>query len=146
MDVSAFELAPRCRAQLSRPRVVRNLAARIPRADSFPSELDFGQKFNGLAMVRGAKYGVREFLYCHGQAGTVKKFTGVSVYPANYAPPRAAKIGQSQAKIRPPDLRRVGLEGCNRKIVCSVNAIHKKSRVTASATRPNREDSGMMDG
>jgi hypothetical protein len=41
---------------------------------------------------------VREFLYCHGQAGTVKKFTGVSVYPANYAPPRAAKIGQSQAK------------------------------------------------
>jgi hypothetical protein len=61
------------------------------------TKLDFGQKFNGLAMVRGAKYGVREFLYCHGQAGTVKKFTGVSVYPANYAPPRAAKIGQSQA-------------------------------------------------
>src|ERR1700758_29894 len=60
-------------------------------------KLDFGQKFNGLAMVRGAKYGVREFLYCHGQAGTVKKFTGVSGYPANYAPPRAAKIGQSQA-------------------------------------------------
>src|SRR5579864_498784 len=30
------------------------------------SQLDFGQKINGLAIVRGAKYGVREFLYCHG--------------------------------------------------------------------------------
>jgi hypothetical protein len=53
-------------------------------------QLDFGQKFNGLAMVRGAKYGVREFLYCHGQAGTVKMFTLQTTLPR--ALPKLAKV------------------------------------------------------
>src|ERR1700676_2880576 len=63
------------------------------------AELDFGQKFNGLASVRGAKYGVREFLYCHGQAGTMIKFAAVSLYPTKCALPGAAQIGQSQAEL-----------------------------------------------
>ena len=53
-------------------------------------QLDFGQKFSGLAVVPGAKYGLRQFLYCHGKAETVTKFPAVSVYPAKYALPGAA--------------------------------------------------------
>ena len=53
---------------------------------------------NGLAMVRGAKYGARQFLSCHGQAETVTKFPAVSFTLQNTALPRAAQIGQSQAK------------------------------------------------
>ena len=34
------------------------------------SKLDFGQNLNGLAIVRGAKYGVHQFLYGHGQCKT----------------------------------------------------------------------------
>jgi hypothetical protein len=37
-------------------------------------QLDFGQKFNGLEIVRGVKYGAGQFLYCPGQAETVRKF------------------------------------------------------------------------
>jgi SRSO17 transposase len=61
----------------------RRSKARVP-------ELDFGQKFNGLAIVRGAKYGARQFLYCHGQAETMTKFPAASICPAKYALPRAA--------------------------------------------------------
>jgi hypothetical protein len=42
---------------------------------------------------------VREFLYCHGQAGTMIKFAAVSLYPAKCALPGAAQIGQSQAEF-----------------------------------------------
>ena len=49
-------------------------------------------------MVPGAKSGVREFLYCHGQAGTVKKFTGVSVYPVGRQ--RAAQVMDIQPKAQ----------------------------------------------
>ena len=44
------------------------------RFNSDGSELDFGQKFNGLEIVRGVKYGAGQFLYCPGQAETVTKF------------------------------------------------------------------------
>jgi hypothetical protein len=40
-----------------------------------PPEFDFGQKFNGLAIVRGAKYRARQFLYDHGQAETADKIS-----------------------------------------------------------------------
>src|ERR1700674_5375516 len=54
-------------------------------------------------MVKGAKYGARQFLSCHGQAETVTKFRVVSAYPARYALPRATQIDQSQAKISARD-------------------------------------------
>ena len=45
-------------------------------------ELDFGQKIEWVAMVKGAKYGAFQFLSCHGQAETVTQFPAVSAYPA----------------------------------------------------------------
>src|SRR5712691_10977435 len=72
--------------------------SRQPDCISNETKLDFGQKMNGLAMVRGAKYGARQFLSCHGQAETVTKFPAVSFTLQNTALPRAAQIGQSQAK------------------------------------------------
>ena len=43
-------------------------------------ELDFGQNLNGLAIDRGAKHGVDQFLYGHGQAETARKIAVVSAY------------------------------------------------------------------
>jgi hypothetical protein len=45
-----------------------------------PNSPNLAVNGKGSQVRKSPKYGVREFLYCHGQAGTVKKFTGVSVY------------------------------------------------------------------
>ncbi|MGA7427865.1 MAG: hypothetical protein WBX07_14905, partial [Rhodoplanes sp.] len=58
------------------------------------SELDFGQNLNGLAIVRGAKHGVHQFLYGHGQAETVRKIAVVSVYPANALSSALSKLAK----------------------------------------------------
>jgi hypothetical protein len=57
-------------------------------------ELDFGQNLNGLAIVRGAKQGVHQFLYGHGQAETVRKIALVSVYPANALSSALSKLAK----------------------------------------------------
>ena len=51
-------------------------------------KLDFGQNLNGLAIDQGAKHGVHQFLYGHGQAETARKIAVVSTYPQMRSPPR----------------------------------------------------------
>ena len=63
------------------------------------AELDFGQNLNGLAIVRGAKHGVHQFLYGHGQAETVRKIAVVSVYPANALSSALSKL--AKVELRP---------------------------------------------
>ena len=57
-------------------------------------ELDFGQNLNGLAIDQGAKHGVHQFLYGHGQAETARKIAVVSTYPANALSPALSKLAK----------------------------------------------------
>ena len=66
---------------------------------SFGTELDFGQNLNGLAIVRGAKHGVHQFLYGHGQAETVRKIAVVSVYPANALSSALSKLAKVELRM-----------------------------------------------
>ena len=65
-----------------------------------PPHLDFGQNLNGLAIVRGAKHGVHQFLYGHGQAETVRKIAVVSVYPANALSSALSKLAKVELITR----------------------------------------------
>jgi hypothetical protein len=58
------------------------------------SQLDFGQNLNGLAIDQGAKHGVHQFLYGHGQAETARKIAVVSAYPANALSPALSKLAK----------------------------------------------------
>ena len=62
------------------------------------TQLDFGQNLNGLAIVRGAKHGVHQFLYGHGQAETVRKIAVVSVYPANALSSALSKLAKVELR------------------------------------------------
>ena len=62
------------------------------------AQLDFGQNLNGLAIDQGAKHGVHQFLYGHGQAETTEKFAVVYSLPRKCALPRVIQIGQSRAQ------------------------------------------------
>ena len=64
------------------------------------AKLDFGQNLNGLAIVRGAKHGVHQFLYGHGQAETVRKIAVVSVYPANALSSALSKLAKVDLRAR----------------------------------------------
>ena len=61
-------------------------------------ELDFGQNLNGLAIDQGAKHGVHQFLYGHGQAETARKSPSYLLTP-QMALPRVIQIGQSRAEF-----------------------------------------------
>ncbi|MFY9992460.1 MAG: hypothetical protein WAL40_15760 [Rhodoplanes sp.] len=69
-----------------------------------PSKLDFGQNLNGLAIDQGAKYGVHQSLYGHGQAETARKIAAVSTYPANALSPALSKLAKV-AKVAKVKLR-----------------------------------------
>ena len=62
-------------------------------------KLDFGQNLNGLAIVRGAKHGVHQFLYGHGQAETVRKIAVVSFYPANALSSALSKLAKVEVRL-----------------------------------------------
>ena len=62
------------------------------------SELDFGQNLNGLAIDQGAKYGVHQFLYGHGQAETARKIAVASTYPANALSPALSKLAKVELR------------------------------------------------
>ena len=72
-------------------------SARPPISTS--AKLDFGQNLNGLAIVRGAKHGVHQFLYGHGQAETVRKIAVVSVYPANALSSALSKLAKVELRV-----------------------------------------------
>ena len=57
-------------------------------------QLDFGQNLNRLAIIRGGKYRVHQFPYCHGQAETIRKIAVVSAYPANALSPALSKLAK----------------------------------------------------
>ena len=58
------------------------------------TDLDFGQNLNGLAIVRGAKHGVHQFLYGHGQAETVEKNPRLSCFSPKAPLLAVTKIAQ----------------------------------------------------
>ena len=61
-------------------------------------QLDFGQNLNGLTIDQGAKHGVHQFLYGHGQAETARKIAVVSTYPANALSPALSKLAKVELK------------------------------------------------
>ena len=61
-------------------------------------KLDFGQNLNGLAIDQGAKHGVHQFLYGHGQAETPRKIAVVSTYPANALSPALSKLAKVELR------------------------------------------------
>ena len=67
-------------------------------AKSQLTELDFGQNLNGLAIDRGAKHGVDQFLYGHGQAETARKIAVVSACPANVLSPALSKLAKVELR------------------------------------------------
>jgi hypothetical protein len=73
----------------------------VPASDpGGPSELDFGQNLNGLAIDQGAKHGVHQFLYGHGQAETARKIAVVSTYPANALSPALSKLAKVELRVQ----------------------------------------------
>ena len=62
------------------------------------AQLDFGQNLNGLAIDQGAKHGVHQFLYGHGQAETARKIAVVSTYPANALSPALSKLAKVELR------------------------------------------------
>ena len=63
-------------------------------------KLDFGQNLNELAIDQGAKHGVHQFLYGHGQAETARKIAVVSTYPANALSPALSKLAKVELSRR----------------------------------------------
>ena len=70
----------------------------VKRENCLEPELDFGQNLNGLAIDQGAKHGVHQFLYGHGQAETARKIAVVSTYPANALSPALSKLAKVELR------------------------------------------------
>ena len=75
-------------------RLERGEMTALEAIDALLTELDFGQNLNGLAIDQGAKHGVHQFLYGHGQAETARKIAVVSTYPANALSPALSKLAK----------------------------------------------------
>ena len=84
-------------------------------------ELDFGQNLNGLAIDQGAKHGVHQFLYGHGQAETARKIAVVSTYPANALSPALSKLAKVELTRKTADDLKWRLSGIESDLFCLRN-------------------------